>query len=155
MNRSSGTSQEPILNCKKPRTTPAFLNTQNQLIVPTNPLSFSIKALCKLLDVEFSFSHFVDEFTVVKLSEKIGIKWPEKKEKLLTVLPIVLSYSDRLREIARYGVEDKQKRVPPVSPNRIFQQEYGDKVLNDAKRLVDILSQIEKSFRWNIKRICA
>lgn len=46
-------------------------------------------------------------------------------------------------------MEDRQKRVSPISPNRIFQQEYSDKVLNDAKRLADILSQIEKSFRWD------
>jgi len=116
-------------------------------------IEFSAKALCKLLDVEYSTWHFIDEITFVILSEKIGEKWPEKKEELLSVLPIVLSYSNKLREIARYGVEDlKEKRVLPVSPDRIFREDYSDKVLSDAKRLADILSQVEKSSRWDMGR---
>jgi hypothetical protein len=104
-----------------------------------------------LLDVEYNVEHFTDEITIVKLSEKIGQRWPEKKDELLSVIPIVLSYSNKLRQIARYGVEDrKTKKVPPVSPDRMFRQDYSDKVLNDAKRLTDLLSQIEKSFRWDI-----
>lgn len=116
-------------------------------------IEFSVKALCKLRDVEYSIEHFPDEITIVKISEKIGERWPEKKGELLGVLPIVLSYSDKLREIVRYGVEDKkEKKIRPVSPDRIFRQDYGNKVLNDAERLVDLLSQIERSFRWDVSR---
>lgn len=64
-------------------------------------IEFSVKALCKVLDVEFKQQHFLDQLTVAKLAEKIGKTWSEKKPKLLSVLPIILSYSDSLREIAR------------------------------------------------------
>ena len=116
-------------------------------------IEFSLKALCKLLDVEYAAKHFLDELTIVKLSEKIQQKWPKKREELLSVIPIVLSYSDTLREIARYGIEDKKgKKIKPVPPDQIFTQEYSNKVLSDAKRLTNLLSQIEKSFRWDISR---
>jgi len=114
-------------------------------------IEFSVKALCKVLDVEYDPKHFVDEFTVAKLAEKIGKTWNEKKEKLLSVLPIVLSYSNTLREIARYGIENKNN-VGPVSPDQIFRGDYCDKVLQDAQVLVDILSQIETSQRWDISK---
>jgi HEPN domain-containing protein len=60
-------------------------------------LEFSVKALCKMLDVHFDRKHFVDEFTVAILAEKIGRTWTRKRERLLSVLPIIMSYSDRLR----------------------------------------------------------
>lgn len=113
-------------------------------------VEFSVKALCKVLDVDYKPQHFLDHFTVGKLAEKIGKDWEEKKVKLLGVLPIVLSYSDTLREIARYGIE--RKDVGPVSPDQIFQRDYCDKVLRDAEILVDILSQIEKSQRWDVSK---
>lgn len=110
-------------------------------------MEFSLKALCKILDVHFDRKHFVDEFTVAILAEKIGETWIRKKEKLLSILPIILSYSDRLREIARYGVE--RKDVRPLSPDQIFQEDYCQKVLEDAEVMVDILSQIRKSREWD------
>lgn len=115
-------------------------------------IEFSLKALCKLLDVEYNPEHFVDKYTLVKLSEKIGEQWLEKKEILLGVIPIALSYSDTLRNIAKYGIENREKKVRPVSPDRIFRQEYSDKVLEDARRLDDILTRIELSFRWDTSR---
>jgi HEPN domain-containing protein len=115
-------------------------------------IEFCVKALCKLLNVEYPYEHFIDEYTVAKLSEKIRERWPNKREELLSALPIILSYSDRLRGIAKYGVEDKQKKVLPVSPGRIFCQDYSDKVLKDAQRLAALLSQIERSFRWDVGR---
>lgn len=114
-------------------------------------IEFSVKALCKILDVEYDPRHFIDKFTVVKLSEKIGATWNEKKEKLLGVLPIILSYSDTLREIARYGIEKKDS-IEPISPDQIFLSNYCDKVLQDAQILVDILSQIEINQRWDVSK---
>lgn len=113
-------------------------------------IEFSVKALCKVLDVKYEPRHFLDQFTVAKLAEKIGKTWRRKRHKLLGVLPIILSYSDTLREIARYGIE--RNDVGPISPDQIFQRDYGEKVLRDAKILVDILSQIEKSQRWDASR---
>ena len=84
-------------------------------------IEFSIKALCKLLDIEYNPEHFINEITVVKLSEKIGKRWPEKKERLLSVIPIILSYSERLREIARYGIEDKtEKNTTNISQSNLW-----------------------------------
>ena len=113
-------------------------------------LEFSVKALCKMLDVNFSRKHFVDEFTVAILAEKIGRTWPRKRERLLSVLPIIMSYSDRLREISRYGIE--RKDVGPISPDQIFGKDYCNKVLEDSKIMVDILSQIEKSQKWAVSK---
>jgi HEPN domain-containing protein len=111
-------------------------------------IEFSVKALCKILDVDYEPQHFVDQCTVAKLAEKIGKTWARKRQRLLGVLPVILSYSDSLREIARYGIE-KKDNVGPVSPDQIFQKDYCDKVLKDAQVLRDILSQIELSHRWD------
>ena len=111
-------------------------------------IEFSVKALCKILDVDYQPQHFVDQSTIAKLAEKIGKTWARKRERLLGVLPVILSYSDSLREIARYGIE-KKDNVGPVSPDQIFQRDYCDKVLKDAQVLRDILSQIELSHRWD------
>jgi hypothetical protein len=111
-------------------------------------IEFSVKALCKILDVDYQPQHFVDQSTVAKLAEKIGKNWARKRVKLLGVLPVILSYSDSLREIARYGIE-KKDNVEPVSPDQIFQRDYCGKVLKDAQVLRDILSQIELSHRWD------
>jgi HEPN domain-containing protein len=114
-------------------------------------IEFSVKALCKVLDVEYNPEHFLDELTVVKLAEKIGETWKEKKEKILSILPVILSYSNTLREMARYGIE-KKDNVGPISPDQIFKKDYCDKVLQDAQILVDILSQIEISQRWDVSK---
>jgi hypothetical protein len=53
-----------------------------------------------------------------------------------------------LREIAHYGIEKKDD-VGPISPDQIFHRDYCDKVLEDARVLRDILSQIELSRRWD------
>jgi HEPN domain-containing protein len=112
-------------------------------------IEFSVKALCKILDVDYDPEHFLDQFIVAKLAEKVGETSKEKKKKLLSVLPVVLSYSDDLRIIARYGVEKKDKSVGPVSPDQIFCRDYCDKVLQDNQILIDILYQIEIRQRWN------
>jgi len=110
-------------------------------------IEFSVKAMCKLLDVEYSRKeHFLNAPTLVKLAEKIGQRWPDKKNELLSALPIVLGYTEELRNICRYGID--KEGIPPVSPDDIFRKDHCEKVLKDANQICDLLHHVDMGRRW-------
>lgn len=124
-------------------------NNVESIIASYEAIEFSIKALCKLLDVHFGKEHFVNASTLSILGEKIEKKGLGDKGKILTVIPVILGYTEQLRNIARYGVE--KTGVPSVSPSNIFRREYAASVLDDAKTLHDLLGNIEMKRRWKPK----
>ena len=111
-------------------------------------IEFSLKAMCKLLDVEYNRKeHFLDAATLVKLAEKIGRELrPEMKDQLLTILPVILGYTKELRNICRYGID--RQGVPSVSPKNIFGKVHCERVLKDADWLCDMLHQVDMRRRW-------
>jgi HEPN domain-containing protein len=113
-------------------------------------IEFSIKAMCKLSDVCFKREHFIDAETLSILAEKVGMVRPGDKYRILQAIPIILSYSEDLRNISRYGIE--RQGVPSVSPKRIFGRSYAVSVLEDARSLCNILRNMEIRRRWNLKQ---
>ena len=124
-------------------------NNVESIITSYEAIEFSIKAMCKLLDVHFGREHFVKATTLSILGKKIEKKGLGDKEKILMVIPVILGYTEDLRNIARYGVE--KTGVPSASPSDIFTRKYATSVLSDAKNLHDLLGSIEIKRRWKPK----
>jgi HEPN domain-containing protein len=112
-------------------------------------IEFSTKALCKLLDVGFEREHFIDAETLSILAEKVEREHLGKKDEILQVIPKILGYTEKLRNISRYGIE--KQGVPPVSPSRIFTRNYAAAVLEDARAFRNLLGSIEMKRRWKPK----
>jgi len=112
-------------------------------------IEFSVKALCKLLDVCFEKEHFIDAETLSILAEKVERESLGNKDKILQVIPIILGYTEKLRNVSRYGIE--KQGAPSVSPVRVFRRNYAASVLEDAKVFRDLLGSIEMRRRWKPK----
>ena len=109
-------------------------------------IEFSVKAMCKLLDIEYSKRHFLDAPTLVRLAQKVGEKWLDEKSKLLSDLPVILGYTDELRNICRYGIDEGG--TPVISPKEIFKKDHCEKVLRDANQICDLLHRVDMERRW-------
>lgn len=105
--------------------------------------------MCKLSDIGFKREHFVDAETISVLAEKVAKVKPSDKYRILQAIPIMLSYTEELRNVSRYGVE--RQDVPNVSPKRIFGKNYASSVLHDAKSFCDMLRNMEVRRRWGLK----
>ena len=90
-------------------------NNVESIIASFEAIEFSIKAMCKLCDVPYARKHFGADTaqTISILAEKVGQSHMYSKDKILQTMPIVMSYSDKLRIISRYGLE--QEKVPQVA----------------------------------------
>jgi len=126
-----------------------IFNYVESVISSFEAIEFSIKASCKLLDVCFEREHFVDAETLSVLAEKVAKEHLGDKDKILQVIPIILGYTEKLRNISRYGVE--KQGVPPVSPMAIFKRSYAASLLDDARAFRNLLGGIEMRKRWKPK----
>jgi len=106
--------------------------------------------MCRLCDITYTPQHFGEDSAKIisALAEKVASKHFYSKDKILQVMPIVMSYSDELRIISRYGLE--KEGTPRVAPPRIFSRAYADSVLEDANTLCDILRKMELRMRWGL-----
>lgn len=125
------------------------LNNVESIITSYEAIEFSVKAMCKLLHVKFAPRHFVKAETLSILAEKVERDHYGSKEEILQVIPTILSYTEQLRNLARYGIE--KEHVPTATPSKIFRREYAESVLKDAEVLHDLLGKIEIRTRWRPK----
>ena len=117
------------------------------IICSYEAIEYSCKAICKYLDIEYSRKkHFLDMKTLAIMAFKIGKMWPEKESELYGLIPMILSYTNELRNISRYGIDEKN--VPFVSPIKIFRKAHCEEVLKDAKTIRQILLMIEAKRKW-------
>lgn len=125
-----------------------LLNNSNveSIISSYESIEFSIKAICCFLDVKFGHKHFTTATTLSALAKKIEEKKFGNSREILQIIPVILSYTDELRSISRYGIV--QEGFPPVSPDELFRREYTESVLNDAETLLSLLRKIEIKNRW-------
>jgi len=124
-------------------------NYVESVISSFEAIEFSIKASCKLLDVCFEKEHFVDAETLSILAEKIAKENLGNKDQILRVIPTILGYTEKLRNISRYGIE--KQGVPTASPTTIFKREYAAALLDDARTFRNLLGKIEMRRRWKPK----
>lgn len=137
-------------NYRQAQTLFSTFNYVESTISSFEAIEFSIKAMCKLCDVQYTPEHFIaDAGTISILAEKVGKTRLYDRDKILQAMPLIMSYSDDLRIVSRYGLE--RKDAPKVSPTRIFGRSYSESVLEDAKSLCDILRKMELRRRWNLK----
>jgi HEPN domain-containing protein len=119
----------------------------DSVICAYEAIEFSIKAMCRILNIKYNTKeHFPDASTLVNLAEKIGAKWPEKKNELLDALPTILGHTKELREICRYGID--KEGGPQVSPENLFRKNHCEKVLKDANQICDLLHRVDMRRRW-------
>jgi HEPN domain-containing protein len=125
-------------------------NNVESIIASFEAIEFSVKAMCKLCDIRYAPKHFGADTakTISILAAKVGESHLYSKEKILQTMPIVMSYSDDLRTISRYGLE--QDNTPRVAPPRIFSRIYAESVLEDASSLCGILRRMELRIRWGL-----
>jgi len=64
------------------------------IIASYETIEFSVKAICKFLDVKFSRRHFIEARILSILGEKIEREGIGKKREIHQVIPTVLSYND-------------------------------------------------------------
>jgi len=137
-------------NYRQARTLFNTFNNVESVIASFEAIEFSIKAMCRLCDITYTPQHFGEDSAKIisALAEKVASKHFYSKDKILQVMPIVMSYSDELRIISRYGLE--KEGTPRVAPPRIFSRAYADSVLEDANTLCDILRKMELRMRWGL-----
>jgi hypothetical protein len=101
--------------------------------------------MCKLADISYAPKHFGPDTakTISILAEKVGGSHLYSKEKILQTMPIIMSYSDDLRIISLYGLE--QENIPSI-----FSRIYAESVLEDAGSLCDFLRRMEMRIRWSL-----
>ncbi len=125
------------------------LNNAESIISSYEAIEFSVKAICKILDINPHREHFVSSKILSILGTKIEKLGHGTRKEVIQLIPVLLSYTDELRNIARYGIQEKS--VPRVSPHEIFRREYANSVLNDAGTIRNLLGRIEKKRRWKQK----
>jgi len=137
-------------NCRQAQTLFSTFNNVESIIASFEAIEFSVKAMCKLCDISFIPKHFgADTAKIISiLAEKVSAGHLYSKEKVLQTMPIVMSYSDDLRIISRYGLE--KENTPRVAPPRVFSRTYAESVLGDARSLCDILRRMELRLRWGL-----
>jgi len=137
-------------NCRQARKQFNHNNVES-IIASYEAIEFSIKAMCKVLDVNFApRKHFVEATTLSILGEKVEREGLGSKKEILQIIPVMLSYTEESRNISRYGIE--KESVPSAAPSKIFRREYAESVLKDAENLCDLLRKIEmKRRRWKPK----
>jgi len=137
-------------NCRQAVILFNTFNNVESIISSFEAIEFSVKAMCKLFDIAYEPKHFGEDTakTISSLAQKIGKNNAYSKDKILQTMPIVMSYSDYLRIISRYGIE--REGSPKVAPPRIFSRVYANSVLEDAKSLCDILRRMELRIRWGL-----
>lgn len=109
-------------------------------------IEFTVKALCRHLDVEFPREHFPSMDTLVSLSEKVGGREPESKDVVLRATPFLLGYNDSKRNMARYGYEGSNSSA--LSPQRTFGREYCEATRSVLTPLAELLTRVQLSRRW-------
>lgn len=127
-------------------------NNVESIIASFESIEFSLKAMCELLDVKnVSHDHFLKATTISALAEKIQEKALGDRKKLIRMIPLILSYTDEIRILSRYGISHEQ--FPRITPNEIFSRDDGATALNDAETLCNMLGKIEMNGRWmpNVK----
>jgi hypothetical protein len=139
-------------NCRQAQTLFNTFNNVESIISSFEAIEFAIKAMCKLCDISYAPQHFGEDTaqTIAVLAEKVSKSNLYNKDKILQTMPMVMSYSDDLRIISRYGLEKKE--APIVAPPRIFSRVYAESVMEDAKFLCNILRQMEWRIRWGLKQ---
>jgi HEPN domain-containing protein len=125
-------------------------NNVESIIASFEAIEFSVKAMCKLFIITYAPKHFGEDIAkmISILAEKIGESNVYSKDKILQTMPIVMSYSDDLRILSRYGLDLDD--APRVAPPKIFSRIYAESVLEDAKSLIDILRRMELRIRWGL-----
>jgi len=120
------------------------------LIHACEAMEFSTKAICNFLDVEYDHKrHFLDSKAIVQLAEKmaeVGFG-KEVRDKVLQTVPIILGYSNDIREVMRYGV-DKEGAL--ASPSNLFERTYFDTILGHTNLFCDLLHRVEITRRMRI-----
>ena len=120
------------------------------LIHACEAIEFSTKAICNFLDVEYDRKrHFLDSKAMVQLAEKMTAEGfsNDVTEKVLRTIPIVLGYTNELREVMRYGV-DKERAL--ASPEMLFERNYFDTILGHANLFCNLLHDVEITRRKRI-----
>lgn len=120
------------------------------LIHACEAIEFSTKAICNFLDVEYEHKrHFLDSKAVVQLAEKMAEEGfgNEVKAKVLQTIPIILGYTNDIREVMRYGV-DKDGAL--ASPNKLFERNYFDTIIGHANLFCELLNKVEITRRLRI-----
>lgn len=137
-------------NCRQAQTLLNSFNNVESTIASFEAIEFSVKAMCKLFSIPYEPKHFGPDTakTISILAQKVGENQLFNKDKILQTLPIIMSYSDELRILSRYGIDFE--KVPVVSPLKIFSRAYAQSVLEDAKVLCDILKRMELRVRWGL-----
>lgn len=110
-------------------------------------VEFTVKALCKRLDVGMERIHFPTMETLVALSERVGKGRPEDRNVILNVAPILLGYDNVKRNMARYGYEGPNYSA--IAPTRTFGKAYcmaGREVL---KPITELLTRVQVAQRWS------
>jgi HEPN domain-containing protein len=122
-------------------------NNVESIIASFEAIEFSLKGICELLDVKnIGHEHFLKATTISALASKIEEKGFGDRKILIQMTPLILSYTDELRIVARYGISHEQ--FPRATPNEIFSRQYATEVLKDAETLCNLLSKIEIKERW-------
>ena len=94
-------------NCRQAQTLFNTFNNVESTIASFEAIEFSVKAMCKICGIPYAPKHFGADTakTISILAEKVGETHLYSKDKILQTMPIVMSYSDDLRIISRYGLE--------------------------------------------------
>jgi HEPN domain-containing protein len=139
-------------NCRQAQTLFTTFNNVESIISSFEAIEFAIKAMCKICNIPYAPKHFGADTAeiIAKLAESVSQSHMYSKDKLLQTMPIVMSYSDELRVISRYGLE--RENVPIVAPPRVFSRAYAESVVEDAKFLCDILRKMEWRIRWGLQQ---
>jgi HEPN domain-containing protein len=137
-------------NCRQAQTLFNAFNNVESIISSFEAIEFAIKAMCKICDIGYTPKHFGADTakTIAVLAEQVSQRHIYSKDKILKTMPIVMSYSDELRIISRYGLEKKD--APIVAPPRVFSRAYAESVMEDAKSLCNILRRMEWRIRWGL-----
>jgi len=120
------------------------------LIHACEAIEFSTKAICNFLDVEYDRNrHFLNSKAMIQLAEKMAGEGfgNEVRDKVLQTIPIILGYTNEIREVMRYGV-DKEGAL--ASPTKLFERDYFNTILGHANLFCDLLNKVEITKRMHV-----
>jgi hypothetical protein len=109
-------------------------------------IEFTVKALCRHMRVSFPKEHVPAVESLLGLSERVGALWPESRVSILQSAPVLLGYSETLRNVARYGLEGRE--ASSVSPELAFGRDYCSAGLSALSPLTTILTRVQLAARW-------
>ena len=106
----------------------------------------AVRAMCRAFDMGVPGEFWVDASTLTQLADRVGGLRNELEKELLGVMPSFLSYSLELFRICKYG--SAKGDVDIVPPNLIFTKEHCEKILSDARKVADMLNEVDMRNRW-------